>query len=209
MDKFIVLEGLEGSGKSTILKHIKSFFLKKKQEEIVSFREPGGTLVGNKIRDILLDVSLKNDLHEDTELLLLYASRVELIQRISFALEKKKWVISDRFYWSTFAYQGGGRNISFNKISILNKLFVNISPGLVIYLDVDPIVGLSRIRKNSLDRIEKEDIDFFFRAREVFLDFVKKKDNAYLVNSNGNLSCVKRKVIEIIDLHSRKIIENL
>ena len=83
----------------------------------------------------------------------MYSSRVELIQRISFALEKKKWVISDRFYWSTFAYQGGGRNISFNKISILNKLFVNISPGLVIYLDVDPIVGLSRIRKNSLDRI--------------------------------------------------------
>ena len=160
VSKFIVIEGLEGSGKSTAVNTIRKY-LSDKPIQAVYTREPGGTFLTEKIRKILIAPHKEEALCNESELLLIYASRIQHIQQlIAPALKKNYWVISDRFNWSTLAYQGGGRGLSFKKIKALDNLVMpNYFPDLLLYLDIDPELGLKRIKKHkSLDRIEQEDL---------------------------------------------------
>jgi dTMP kinase len=156
--KFITVDGVEGAGKSTQIDLI-CRYLHEKGIEVVRTREPGGTEVGEKIRSVLLDVD-NQEMHSDTELMLMFSSRNELIQnKIIPALNEGYWVVSDRFTDASFAYQGGGRMLDLNRISELaDWVLGDFKPDLTLLLDVSVEVGMQRIEARSAkDRIELEE----------------------------------------------------
>tara|TARA_R110002074_G_scaffold366982_1_gene540993 strand:+ start:199 stop:825 length:627 start_codon:yes stop_codon:yes gene_type:complete len=168
--RFISLEGIEGSGKSTQLNYVVDY-LQNNKIEVVSTREPGGTLVGERIRDLLLDNTLPG-MHMDTELLLMFAARVEHVKTvIEPALDSGKWVICDRFYDATYAYQGYGRQIDLQRIDELKRFSIGeLVPDVTLLLDVTLDVSMDRVSKRgSKDRFENEKIAFYKKVREGYL----------------------------------------
>jgi len=168
--KFITLEGVEGVGKSTnilfIAEHIQAAGIK-----IVQTREPGGTEIAEKIRDILLSHN-EEKLCNDAELLLMFAARAQHIKQvIQPALDAGKWVICDRFTDATYAYQGGGRDFSFQRIAWLEEFVQqSLQPDLTILLDLPVAIGLERAANRSEpDRFEAEQKSFFEKVRQVYL----------------------------------------
>lgn len=167
--KFISIEGGEGAGKSTVLNAIQRF-LESRGSIVVCTREPGGTVIGEKIRGLLLDPN--NKIVSNAELLLMFASRAQLVaELIKPEIAKGHMVISDRFTDASFAYQGGGRGIDDADIAELEQRFVAIKPDLTLLLDLGVSQGLARAkaRGQAFDRIELEKIEFFQRVRESYL----------------------------------------
>lgn len=182
----IAFEGVEGSGKTTQAKRLFSF-LKEKSLPCIFTREPGGTDIGDKIRDILLDVNNKS-MHRKTELLLYLANRAQHVyEKIIPELQKSTIIITDRFSLSSLAYQGMGRDISFKVVSRLNKFAVgNIKPDLTILVDVPVSIGLNRteIRSgNKIDRLEKEKTEFHQKIRDAYLNLAKRAPKKILIFS--------------------------
>lgn len=196
--RYIVVEGLEGSGKTTAIKTVKRF-LTDQQIEYVTTREPGATYVGESIRNILKDDSSNEPLDPKTELLLFYAARIELLSHIiKPALKDGNWVLSDRFELSSFAYQGGGRKIDPDVIQVLSNFCVgDLQPDLIIFLDVSPEMGLKRAKaRGKLDRIEQESIDFFIDVYNAYHVYLKKYANVVMIDANLPLSVVQRLIRE-------------
>lgn len=168
--KFITLEGVEGVGKSTNIFFMNEHLLAA-GIEVVSTREPGGTGIAEKIRELLLSHD-EESLCNDTELLLMFAARAQHIEQvIKPALDAGKWVVCDRFTDATYAYQGGGRDFSFENIGWL-ELFVQkgLKPDMTVLLDLSVTIGLKRAAKRSdPDRFEKEQKTFFEKVRQVYL----------------------------------------
>ena len=169
--RFISLEGGEGAGKTTVLGALRSAL----RGEVVSTREPGGTLLAERIRDLLLqgDGMSLEPLAAETELLLMFAARAQHVREtILPALERGAWVLSDRFTDSSYAYQGGGRGLDTDFIATLEQRVVGIEPGLTLLLDLGVVHGRDRARGRDLhpDRIEREHDDFFERVRSTFLE---------------------------------------
>lgn len=165
--KFITLEGIDGAGKSTHLPWIADW-LRARGHQVVVTREPGGTPLGEMLRDLLLSQSM----HRETETLLMFAARREHIDKvIRPAMEKGHWVISDRFTDATFAYQGGGRGIPLAKLEVLEQwVQEGLEPDLTLLFDVPPEVSEARLALNATrDRFEQEKRDFFARVREAYL----------------------------------------
>lgn len=163
---FISFEGIEGSGKTTMARLMSEMLMTDGFEVLLTY-EPGGTSIGQKIRDILLLPEHKN-MSEITELLLYNAARTQhLKERIIPALESGKIVITDRFSDSTIAYQGYGRGLDFTLIMSLDAIATgSIKPNLTLLLDVDVEVGLMRNKGiNKIDRLELEDIEFHRKVR--------------------------------------------
>lgn len=199
--KFIVIEGLEGAGKSTALQFIRTF-LENKQIDVINTREPGGTFIAEKLRQILL-TSFKNEtLLSKSELLIMYAARIQHLETLIFPeLKKGNWVISDRFNWSSFAYQGGGRQLAFDMIKYLDNLVLkSFMPDMIIYLDVTPEIGLMRARnRNNLDRIEQEKIDFFNRARAVFLRLISENpQSSVLIDAEQPINRIQDELARVL-----------
>jgi len=166
--RFITIDGVEGAGKSTQIDLICSY-LQRKGIKVVRTREPGGTDVGEKIRSVLLDVD-NQEMHSDTELLLMFSSRNELIQnKIIPALNNGSWVVSDRFTDASFAYQGGGRMLNLDRIAKLEEWVLgDFQPDLTLLLDISVEIGMTRIEARAAkDRIELEERAFFERVRSV------------------------------------------
>jgi len=168
------IEGGEGAGKSTVLRALRES-LAADGCEVVSTREPGGTPLAERIRELLLDPS-----HEpaapETELLLMFASRAQHVrERVLPALARGAWVVSDRFTDSSYAYQGAARGLDDGFIAELERRVVGIEPGLTLLLDLGVAHGRERTRGRDLlggtapDRIERERDEFFERVREGFL----------------------------------------
>ena len=162
---FITFEGSEGCGKTTQIEALAKA-LEAQGETVLITREPGGTLIGEKIRNLLQDPGHKNEISDMAELLLFSASRAELIaSRIQPALKKGEIVICDRFYDSTYVYQGLGRAIGMEIVEQLNQITVGtLKPDLTILLDLDAKVGIDRAKSRQsgeLDRIENESLAFF------------------------------------------------
>ena len=183
MKKFISFEGGEGVGKTTqsnlLFKSLKSI-----EEKCIITREPGGTLIGEKIRNLLQDPSHKNEISDMAELLLFSASRAELIaSRIQPALKRGEIVICDRFYDSTYVYQGLGRAIGMEIVEQLNQITVGtLKPDLTILLDLDAKVGIERAKSRQsgeLDRIENESLVFFEAVRNGYLELAKKEPERF------------------------------
>jgi dTMP kinase len=165
--KFITLEGIDGAGKSTHL-HWLADWLREQGRQVVVTREPGGTPLGEMLRDMLLG----QHMHVETETLLMFASRREHIDKVILpAIEKGHWVISDRFTDATFAYQGGGRGIPLDKLQALEQWVQNgLQPHLTLLFDVPLEVSRARLALNpALDRFEQEKQDFFERVRAAYL----------------------------------------
>ena len=169
---FISIEGGEGAGKTTVLEVLKKVLLQDSGCEVTCTREPGGTPLAEKIRELVLGVPLIDEsLSPETELLLMFASRAQHVREtIRPALERGAWVISDRFTDSSYAYQGGGRGMDSELIVTLEHHVVGLQPGLTILLDLSVDEGHERIRSRDFsDRIAQEKDDFFKRVRAAFL----------------------------------------
>jgi dTMP kinase len=165
--KFITLEGIDGAGKSTHL-HWLADWVREQGQQVVVTREPGGTPLGEMLRDMLLG----QHMHVETETLLMFAARREHIDKVIVpAIQKGHWVISDRFTDATFAYQGGGRGIPLDKLQALEQWVQNeLQPDLTLLFDVPLEVSRARLALNpALDRFEQEKQDFFERVRAAYL----------------------------------------
>ncbi len=165
----ISIEGGEGAGKSSVRDAVAARLVTHGYE-VVSTREPGGTEAGEAIRSLLLDPA--QSLAPDVELLLMFASRAQLVRELVLpALARGAAVLADRFTDASFAYQGGGRGLDMGRIAELERWAVGIKPDLTFLLDVGVDVGLARARSRGagLDRIEREHDEFFERVRATYL----------------------------------------
>lgn len=204
---FITFEGLDFCGKSTQVNLLIEYF-KKLGKEIVLLREPGGTKISEKIRDILLDK--KNlEMSSKTELLLFYASRAQLVkEKILPELNKGKIVISDRFFDSSTAYQGYGRGLSVDFINTLNNFVVDAAvPDLTFYLDVS-IEEIEKrkliFNKENLDRIENSEKDFWIKIRKGYEEIAKKEKRFYVIDGSQSIEKIHENIISIIKIYNKE-----
>tara|TARA_B100001142_G_C14070950_1_gene553536 strand:+ start:83 stop:700 length:618 start_codon:yes stop_codon:yes gene_type:complete len=199
--RFITIDGVEGAGKSTQIDLICSY-LHRKGIKVVRTREPGGTDVGEKIRSVLLDVD-NQEMHSDTELLLMFSSRNELIQnKIIPALNNGSWVVSDRFTDASFAYQGGGRMLNIDRIAKLEEWVLgDFQPDLTLLLDISVEVGMTRIEARAAkDRIELEERAFFERVRSVFISRSEAfPERIKLIDASGTIDDIHEKIKLLLD----------
>jgi len=168
--KFITVEGIEGVGKSTNIEFIRNI-LEASNRHVVVTREPGGTALGEELRKLLLDHRY-DDMSNDAELMLMFAARAEHLAHVILpAIDSGKYVLCDRFTDATYAYQGGGRNISVERIAMLeNWVQGGLRPDLTLLLDVPVATGMQRAENRSqADRFEQEQHDFFERVRNTYL----------------------------------------
>ena len=180
--RFLTLEGGEGVGKSTNIQFITQLLADKGINCLVT-REPGGTELAEKIRDLLLSEHTE-PVGEMTELLLVFAARAQhLQQKIKPALAAGQWVLCDRFTDATFAYQGAGRGLNREVISALETLVQGeLRPDLTVLLDIDPAIGLARAGQcGAPDRFEKEKLGFFERVREGYHERAADEPERFLV----------------------------
>ena len=195
---FITLEGIEGSGKSTSLETITKT-LSDHNINFILTKEPGGGPLGQDLRTLLLDKSSR--ISPDTELLLMMADRKDHIDNYVIPnLEKGIWIISDRYLDSTYAYQGGGRQIDTSKIDKLVSLLDLPIPDLTILFDLAPTIALKRAQKRSaLDRFESEPIDFHERIRSTYLSLSELHSERFkLVDSSKEIIEVQDQVKKIL-----------
>ena len=200
--KFITLEGMDGAGKSTHIPTIIALLEKKqigsKQLEVVSTREPGGTILGEQLRTLLLH----EDMHPETETLLMFAARREHIsQVIAPALARGAYVVSDRFTDATYAYQCGARGVLQFKIEQLEAWVQNdLQPNLTLLFDVPAEVSLHRLASTrALDKFEREDLVFFEKLRQAYLTrAIANQARFRVIDANQSLDNVKKLVEKAI-----------
>ncbi|GGF81044.1 dTMP kinase [Alteromonas lipolytica] len=182
--KFIVVEGLEGAGKSSVIALVESA-VKAQGHSTVTTREPGGTPMAEAIRECVKQ-NWQETVVEETELMLMYAARAQLLANvIKPALADNSWVIGDRHDLSSQAYQGGGRQIDADTLVALRDITLKgFKPDLTLYLDVEPAVGLERARgRGELDRIELAGLGFFERTRARYLELAGADDSIITINA--------------------------
>ena len=195
--KFITLEGMDGAGKST---HIPSIIqlLESRGLEVVSTREPGGTPLSEKLRELLLNEAM----HPETETLLMFAARREHIATvIEPALARGAWVLSDRFTDATYAYQCGGRGVSAEKVIALEQWVQgDLQPDATLLFDVPVEVSVSRLASARMpDKFERESAEFFTKIRNAYLQRASENPARFrLINSNQALEAVQANVKEIV-----------
>lgn len=193
---FITVEGMEGGGKSTAIDYLDRF-LRARGVDLITTREPGGTALGEQIREQLLAVRA-DPVTPLAELLLIFAARAQHIAAvIEPALAAGRWVLCDRFTDATYAYQGGGRGIDAGTIRALEEAVQgDLRPDCTLLLDVDEELGLERARgRGAPDRIELEAIDFFRRVRTCYLDRARRGGGRYhLIDAGRPLEDVQRRL---------------
>lgn len=196
---FITFEGSEGSGKSTQIRLLTKYLIKRGYP-VVCLREPGGTLIGEKIRKILLDP--KNDqMAPITELLLYMASRAQIVkEKISPYLKEPKIIICDRFLDSTLAYQGHGGKVDIGLIKRLAKFVCGeITPDLTFFLDIETKEGLGRAGKKK-DRIEEKSVSYHQRVRKGYLGLAREEPRRIkVIRIKADKNSVQKKIREIIE----------
>ena len=193
--KIISFEGIEGVGKSTQISLLKNY-LETKDYIVEIYREPGSTLIGEKIRDILLDKN--NDLSNETELLLMFGARSELVKKINSS--KCDYLLLDRFYDASMAYQGFGRNLSKDFISSLISFIKCPIPQLSILLDIAVEEGFKRKNNDTKDRIESSSKDFFNKVRKGYLKIAKNNNERFIIiNASNDIEIIHNKVVKNVE----------
>jgi dTMP kinase len=204
--RFISFEGIEGCGKTTQITRLTEFLKSHSMAHTVT-REPGGTAVGEGIRKILLN-SETIHLTAASELLLFFASRSQnILEKIKPALDRGDMVICDRFYHASMAYQGYGRGIPLDFITRLTELVCDrFRPELTILLDIEPAVGLARARARNHGRVEDEgrfeaeDLEFYARVRNGYLELAKKDARIKVIPADRSIEEVHRDIVRVLGL---------
>ena len=199
--KFITLEGMDGAGKSTHIPNIIAL-LKSYGLEVISTREPGGTPLGEQLRELLLHA----DMHPETETLLMFAARREHIAKvIAPALARGAYVLSDRFTDATYAYQSGAKGVTTEKIQQLENWVQgqandSLQPDLTLLFDVPVAVSMARLSNARMpDKFEREGAPFFEKLRNVYLTRAQQNSNRFhVINANQTLDIVKNEVNVIL-----------
>ncbi|CAM8348196.1 Tmk Thymidylate kinase [Candidatus Methylopumilus universalis] len=195
--KFITFEGVDGAGKSTHIDEVISF-LESQKIAVKRTREPGGTKLGEKLRELLLH----DEMDPETETLLMFAARRQHIAEvIKPALDEGVFVVSDRFTDATYAYQYGGKQVAYSKIQTLEAwVHPDLKADLTLLFDLPVEISIDRLKKNRTpDKFEKESEAFFNRLRNVYLDLARQHPNRYkIINANQPIETVSHDVIEAI-----------
>lgn len=197
-------EGVEGSGKSTQIQLLKEFLLNKGYEVLLT-RQPGGSILGKKIRNLILDPEEEDKPTPLTELLLYIADRAHHVESIiEPALARNCIILCDRYTDSTIAYQGYARGISIEKLEYLNSIATkDLKPNMTFVLDLDPTIGLTRVKesRNQLifDRIEAEKIEFHQKVRYGFLQIAQKEpDRLKIIDATQSVQQVTENIINLV-----------
>ena len=197
--KFIVLEGIDGSGKTTQINELSKWLPKsgliKGNASLIKTREPGGSILGREIRDMILNNNKFDSPSILTELLLYSADRAEHISKVILpALQNGNWIISDRFSGSTLAYQGYGREISIDIIKKLENIVCqNINPDLTIFLEISPEESILRRKNKVADRIESEGLDFLKKVNHGF-KLIALENNWEIINASEDLTSIAQQI---------------
>ena len=196
--KFITFEGTEGVGKTTNMDFVAQT-LSARGIKLVRTREPGGTPMAERVRAILLDAQ-SEAIDPEAELLLVFAARAQHLARvIRPALESGSWVLCDRFTDATYAYQGGGRGLPIARIAALEReVQGTLQPDLTIYLDLPSATGLARIDEAQRDRFEREQLAFFDRVRQVYLDRAKQHPRFSTIDAGRSLAEVQQSIAAVL-----------
>ncbi|MBL6690688.1 MAG: dTMP kinase [Pseudomonadales bacterium] len=197
--KFITVEGVEGVGKSTNI-NLMAKLIRDAGHEVLLTREPGGTRLGERVRQILLDKA-EDTMSPMTELMLMFAARAQHVEElIKPALADGQWVVCDRFTDSSYAYQGGGRGLGDETVAMLETLALgDFRPDLTLILDLDVATGLSRATADAeADRFESEERAFFEKVRTAFLDRVATSDRYRLIDASGNMEEVQAQITSLM-----------
>lgn len=199
--QFIVIEGLEGAGKSTAIRYVAEWLGAHGIRDLEMTREPGGTPLAERMRALVKEVH-DEPLTMQAELLLMYAARVQLVEnRIKPALQAGRWVLGDRHDLSSQAYQGGGRGIDAGLIQRIREAVLgDFTPDLTLYLDIDPAIGLARARaRGELDRIEREQLDFFVRTRARYRELAASDPRIETVDASQTPEAVAAAIHAILE----------
>ena len=197
--KLISFEGSEGSGKSTQIARLAEHF-QKSQREVVTTREPGGTEIGEQIRNIIVHNSRGDEMCAETELLLFTAARAQVVREvIAPALLRGAIVLSDRYLDSSTVYQGIGRNLAADPVAQINRFAVgNVMPDITIVIDVPTEVSLARLRQRASDlpdRMERENVSFYTKIREGYLVLAKGMPERFLViDGTKSADAIEKKI---------------
>lgn len=197
---FITFEGIDGSGKSTQISRLRDYLVDK-GHRVVLTREPGGTSIGEKIRELLLDRE-SSGMHPLTELFLYFASRAQHASEFIIPLlEQGVTVISDRFHDSSVAYQGGGRKLGIETVEDLRKLAtLGLEPDITFYLDIDPTVARERMGNRMFDRLEAEKLGFYRRIRNAYSELLKiYPGRIKLIDASGTPDDVWKRIEQQIE----------
>ena len=199
--KFIVIEGLEGAGKSNA-QRVVSETLSAHGIEFITTREPGGTPIAEALRNLWKEGRDGEHTTDKAEVLMIYAARTQLVETvIEPALASGKWVVGDRYNMSSQAYQGGGRRLADLVDNVGSAILGDFEPDFTIYLDIEPSIGLERARgRGALDRIEQLDIDFFHRTRERYLALVKENPKAVVINAELAIEQVSADIQQAVEI---------
>ncbi|WP_373766595.1 dTMP kinase [Glaesserella sp.] len=198
--KFIVIEGLEGAGKSTA-QRVVSETLAAHGIPFITTREPGGTPIAEALRNLWKEGKDGEHTTDKAEVLMIFAARTQLVETvIQPALATGKWVVGDRHNMSSQAYQGGGRGLADLVDNVGSVILGDFEPDFTIYLDIEPSIGLERARgRGALDRIEQLDIDFFHRTRERYLALVKDNPKAVVINAEPAIEQVSADIQQAVE----------
>ncbi|AKE52015.1 dTMP kinase [Kangiella geojedonensis] len=206
--RFITVEGTEGVGKSTNMAFVKQW-LEAKGHDVIHTREPGGTPFAEEIRELLLS---KRDetVNGQTELLLMFAARCQHVyQKIQPALAQGTWVLCDRFTDASYAYQGAGRGLGYEKLRELEQWSLQgFKPDLTLMLDLPIEVGLERARKRGpADRFEEEKIEFFNKVRQGYLDIAESEsERMKVINAEGSIEDVQKQIEHTLGVFYQQVV---
>lgn len=204
---FISFEGIDFCGKSTQIELLKDY-LEENKKKVEILREPGGTEISEKIRTLLLDNKNKK-MFAETEFLLFSASRAQLVrEKINPYLENGIYVISDRFFDSSTAYQGYGRGIPVDIVQVVHQLAIgNTLPDLTFFIDIPVGVANERKKKNlkgKLDRIELGDMDFYNKVRNGYLEIAQKEERFKVIDGTQTIQNINNQIISEFELFDKR-----
>ncbi len=202
--RFIVIDGINGSGKTTLIKNLEKYFINK-NKDVVLGKEPGGTLAGDALRKIVLESSQK--LTPETQFFIMSASRSEYVDKVvNPAISESKFFISDRYYYSSLAFQSYGGGLDFNFVKNISDVATKkCYPDIVFILDLNLETAFERLNIRNKDQLEKDNFEneeflFHKRVKDGFLDLAKKLDERfYIVDASKNEEEITKDVISVLE----------
>jgi len=199
--KFITIEGIDGAGKTTQIQLMKEF-LERNHQKVLVTREPGGTVIGEKIRQVVLDPQ-HQEMSYTTEALLYAASRGQLVKQVIMpALDRGEIVICDRYVDSSLVYQGRGRNLGFEAVKAINDFATQgLEPDLTLFLEISPEEGLKRVAsRGEGDRLDQEKAAFHHQAYEAYHDLIEKyPQRIHVIQADGDVASIQLQIEAVLN----------